>query len=121
MLKVEDMQVRVRPFFLDRVIAQGKNIQSDKNNTTLRRNDISFCSQDVSQALRMQALRSANNSMITDSRTNLGANYNKETNSIDFKLASQNADDVVDILVVDQKPGKLSLFKLFGYILFWHI
>ena len=99
------MQVRVRPFFLDRVIAQGKNIQSDKNNTTLRRNDISFCSQDVSQALRMQAIGSANNSMITDSKTNLGANYNKETNSIDFKLASQNADDVV-LCIFDKPKGE---------------
>ena len=105
------MQIKVSSVFFGNSISRGKNMQSNINNATLHRNDISFCSQDVSQALRMQALRSANNSMITDSKTSLGANYNKETNSIDFKLASQNADDVV-LCIFDKPKGEDAKFNI---------
>ncbi len=45
-------------------------------------------------AIKTQALSNASKSIITTSKTPLGASYNSETNSIDFKVASKNATKI---------------------------
>ena len=67
--------------------ARGENVVPLKN-------DIAFTSLEAASALEAQALSGTRRSLISTDKTRLGANFNKDTNSVDFKLASMNATDV---------------------------
>ena len=85
-----------------------RHVKSLHNNTTINSNssaNISFTSLDSSGAVAARALSNPGQSMITNSKTRLGANYNKNANSIDFKLASDNATDVV-LCIFDKPKGE---------------
>lgn len=66
------------------------------------RSEVSFTSNYETSSLKAQALSSARHSQITSAKTRLGANLNKDTGNVDFKLASDNAQAVV--LCIFDKP-----------------
>ena len=66
---------------------------------------ISFTSSKASSAISAQALSNTKRSLIASAKTRLGANYNPETNSLDFKLASDNAQDVI-LCIFDKPQGE---------------
>ena len=78
--------------------ARGENVVPLKN-------DIAFTSLEAASALEAQALSGTRRSLISTDKTRLGANFNKDTNSVDFKLASMNATDVF-LCIFDEPEGK---------------
>ena len=66
---------------------------------------ISFTSSKASSAISAQALSNTKRSLIASAKTRFGANYNPETNSLDFKLASDNAQDVI-LCIFDKPQGE---------------
>ena len=55
-------------------------------------------------ALEAQAMYGTRRSLISTAKTRLGANFNPHTNTIDFKLASDNAKDVI-LCIFDEPKG----------------
>ena len=102
------MQIAISPIMK---IYNTKILKVNKKNYNSTENDVIQNSSNTSSAIRTQALSHAKRSFITDSTTRLGANYNKDTNSIDFKLASKNATGVI-LCIFDKPKGADAKFNI---------
>ena len=81
------------------------NLASKKVNTPkYHTNNISFTALEAA-ALEAQAMYGTKRSLIAKDKTRLGANFNPQTNTLDFKLASDNAQDVI-LCIFDEPKGK---------------
>ena len=84
-----------------------------KNHSTnpIYKNEISFGSLEAASAIEAQALSGVRKNLISTDKTRLGANFNKETNTIDFKLASVNAQRVF-LSIFDEPKGKEAILNI---------
>ncbi len=96
------MLIAIKPTIQQYGLKQTKLSTQPKNSTYIKNNDISFGSLEAANAITSQAMINTKHSMITNSKTRLGANYDAKTNSVDFKLASKNATSV--ILCIFENP-----------------
>ena len=90
-------------------IVQKYNLNFSKTkkstNKNIQKNNISFTSLESANGIAARASINTKHSMVTNSKTRLGANYNKETNSVDFKLASKNATHII-LCIFDKPKGQ---------------
>ncbi len=96
-----------KKYFLTPIILKTKK----QNNNLNYGGEISFTSSKASSAIGAQALSNAKYSQIASAKTRLGANFNPDTNTIDFKLASDNAKDVI-LCVFDEPQGQDPKFNI---------
>ncbi len=98
------MSIAINPIIQTYYTRQVNPINSKKS-AFLSSKNINFTSQIATNSAVINAPLNMRQSMITNSKTRLGANYNKETNSIDFKLASKNAHEVI-LCIFDKPKGE---------------
>ena len=104
------MPIAIRPVtysFTSPKINSKKNYSSNP----ICKNDINFGSLEAAGAIEAQALSGVRKNLISTDKTRLGANFNKETNSIDFKLASMNAQRVF-LSIFDEPKGKDAILNI---------
>ncbi len=99
------MPLTIKPVTFNIQIKPKKYTNNTYSSNPLNYSDVSFGSLRVSNAIKAQALSSTKRSIITNSKTRLGANYNKELNAVDFKLASKNAT-AVTLCIFDSPKGE---------------
>lgn len=80
-------------------------VQKTKTHTAQDNTQIAFGSSQSAGAIRANALSTSRHSIIASDKTRLGANYNNDTNSVDFKLASKNATNVY-LSIFDKPKGQ---------------
>lgn len=96
------MSLAIRPVFIQP--AQLPKIQKKPVNQ-IYQNNINFGSPEGAKALEAMNTSHVTKNLIASDKTRLGANYNKESGNVDFKLASKNAQDVF-LCIFDKPKGE---------------
>ena len=96
------MSLAIRPVFIQP--AQLPKIQKKPVNQ-IYQNNINFGSLEGAKALEAMNTSHVTKNLIASDKTRLGANYNKESGNVDFKLASKNAQDVF-LCIFDKPKGE---------------